>query len=318
MFSNFTTNPARPIMWQVLFLIMTAGVVIAGVQKGIEKYSKILMPMLLLIILVLIIRSLTLPGAMEGISFLFKPDFSKVTGHTIISALGQAFFSLSLGMGTIITYGSYIRKKENLLNTAVQVSIADTVIAILAGVAIFPAVFAFGINPSEGPGLVFITLPNIFQQMPGGYFFSLLFFILLAIAALTSTISLLEVIVAYFSEELKISRKKATLLASSGILFLGILCSLSQGPIGGFRIFGMNIWDLLDYMSTKIMLPLGGLLIVIFVGFILSRKRVTEELTNEGALKARLLPVVLFLIRFVAPIAIALVFLNVIGILKIT
>ncbi|MDD2812620.1 MAG: sodium-dependent transporter, partial [Bacteroidales bacterium] len=318
MFTEFTTNPARPIMWQTLFLIMTAGVVIAGVQKGIEKYSKILMPLLLLIILVLIVRSVTLPGAREGINFLFKPDFSKVTGHTIISALGQAFFSLSLGMGTIITYGSYIKKKENLLNTAVQVSLADTLIAVLAGLAIFPAVFAFGINPSEGPGLVFITLPNIFQQMPGGYVFSLMFFILLGIAALTSTISLLEVIVAYFSEELKMSRKRATLLAASGILFLGILCSLSQGPIAGFKIFGLNIWDFLDFTSTKIILPLGGLLIVIFVGFALGRKRVTEELNNEGTLKARLLPVVMFLIRFVAPIAIALVFLNMIGILKIT
>lgn len=318
MFTEFTTNPARPIMWQTLFLIMTAGVVIAGVQKGIEKYSKILMPLLLLIILVLIVRSVTLPGAREGINFLFKPDFSKVTGHTIISALGQAFFSLSLGMGTIITYGSYIKKKENLLNTAVQVSLADTLIAVLAGLAIFPAVFAFGINPSEGPGLVFITLPNIFQQMPGGYVFSLMFFILLGIAALTSTISLLEVIVAYFSEELKMSRKRATLLAASGILFLGILCSLSQGPIAGFKIFGLNIWDFLDFTSTKIILPLGGLFIVIFVGFVLGRKRVTEELNNEGTLKARLLPVVMFLIRFVAPIAIALVFLNMIGILKIT
>ena len=316
MYDTFVTGTWRPIMWQTIFLVMTAGVVIAGVKNGIEKYSKILMPVLFVIILILIIRAVTLPGAGEGLNFLFKPDFSKITGNTVLAALGQAFFSLSLGMGTIITYGSYIRKRDNLISTAVQVSIADTLIAVLAGMAIFPAVFAFGINPSEGEGLVFITLPSIFQQMTGGYFFSVIFFLLLAIAALTSTISLLEVIVAYFSEELKMTRKRATLVASVVILFLGIICSLSKGPLADLTIFNLTFWGILDFMSTKILLPLGGLLIVTFVGFFMGYRRVKDELTNGGALKARLFPVIFFLIRFVAPIAIAMVFLNVIGILK--
>ncbi len=317
MFDNFVANPFRPLMWQAIFVVLTASVVMAGVKNGIEKYTKILMPVLLVIILILIVRSVTLPGAGAGLNFLFKPDFSKINGSVILSALGQAFFSLSLGMGTMITYGSYIRKNDNLGVTAVQVSVADTVIAVLAGIAIFPAVFAFGINPSKGEGLVFVTIPNIFQQMTGGYFFSLLFFILLAVAALTSTISLLEVIVAYFSEEYKISRKKATIYSSVVILFIGALCTLSNGGIlANFKILGLNIWGLLEYTSADILLPLGGFFIVVFVGFFMGRKRVKEELTNAGSLKGKLIPVAMFLIRFIVPIGIALVFLNAIGLLK--
>ncbi|MCK5821219.1 MAG: sodium-dependent transporter [Bacteroidales bacterium] len=317
MFTTFVEDPIRPIVWQVLFVILTTSVVIAGVKNGIEKYTKILMPVLVVIILILVVRSVTLPGAGEGLKFLFKPDFSKINATVILSALGQAFFSLSLGMGTIITYGSYINRNNNLGTTAIQVSIADTLIAILAGVAIFPAVFAFGINPSQGEGLIFVTIPTIFEQMPGGYFFSILFFILLAVAALTSTISLLEVIVSYFSEEYKISRKKAALISSSIILVLGILCTMSNGGVlKDFKIFGYNIWGLLEFTSADILLPLGGFFIVIFVGFFMGKKRVTDELTNNGTLKAKLLPVALFLIRFVAPVGIALVFLNVIGLLK--
>lgn len=317
MFTNFVEDPIRPIVWQVIFVVLTTSVVIAGVKNGIEKYTKILMPVLVVIILILVVRSVTLPGAGEGLKFLFKPDFSKINATVILSALGQAFFSLSLGMGTIITYGSYINRNTNLGTTAIQVSIADTLIAILAGVAIFPAVFAFGINPSQGEGLIFVTIPTIFEQMPGGYFFSILFFILLSVAALTSTISLLEVIVSYFSEEYKISRKKAALIASSIILVLGILCTMSNGGIlKDFMIFGYSIWGLLEFASADILLPLGGFFIVIFVGFFMGKKRVMDELTNNGTIKARLLPVALFLIRFVAPVGIALVFLNIIGLLK--
>lgn len=318
MFDDFIGNPLKPLIWQAIFIILTASVVIAGVKNGIEKYAKILMPVLLLIILILIIRSVTLEGAGEGLKFLFKPDFSKITGSVILSALGQAFFSLSLGMGTIITYGSYIRKNDNLGVTAIQVSMADTIIAVLAGVAIFPAVFAFGIDPSQGEGLVFVTIPNIFQQMAGGYFFSLLFFVLLGVAALTSTISLLEVIVAYFSEEFKMSRKAATIISSSIILVIGAMCTLSNGggPLSDFTIFGLNFWGLLEFTSADLLLPLGGLFIVIFVGFFMGRKKVKDELSNNGSLKGRLLPLAMFLIKFVAPIGIALVFLNVIGLLK--
>lgn len=317
MFDSFVTDPIRPIIWQTIFVFLTTTVVIAGVKNGIEKYTKILMPVLVLIIIVLIIRSVTLPGAGEGLRFLFKPDFSKITGSVVLSALGQAFFSLSLGMGTIITYGSYIRKKDNLGSTAIQVSIADTLIAVLAGVAIFPAVFAFGIDPSQGEGLVFVTIPNIFQQMAGGYFFTIIFFILLAVAALTSTISLLEVIVAYFSEEYKISRKKAAIISASIILFLGILCTMSNGGyLKDFHIFGYSIWGLFEFASSDILLPVGGLMIVIFVGFIMGKKRVMAELTNDGALRSTWVRIVLFLIRFVAPVGIAVVFLNSIGLIK--
>jgi len=317
MFDSFVQDPIRPIIWQVIFVGLTTTVVIAGVKNGIEKYTKILMPLLLLIIIVLCIRSVTLPGAAEGLKFLFKPDFSKINGTVILSALGQAFFSLSLGMGTIITYGSYIQKKENLGTTAIQVSIADTLIAILAGVAIFPAVFAFGIDPSQGEGLVFVTIPNIFQQMTGGYIFSLLFFVLLGVAALTSTISLLEVIVAYLSEEYKISRKKAAIFSSSIILVLGILCTMSNGgALKDFKIFDLNIWGLFEFVSADILLPLGGLLIVLFVGFAMGRKRVMAELTNNGAIKETWFKIVLFLVRYVAPVGIALVFLNIIGLIN--
>ena len=312
-FSTFTNSGIRPILWQLLFMFFTAFIVFKGVKNGIEKYTKILMPVLLLIIIALCIRSITLPGASKGLTFLFQPDFSKITGKVLLEALGQAFFSLSIGMGTLITYGSYINKKENLSSTAISVSLADTLIAVLAGVAIFPAVFAFGISPNEGPSLVFITLPLIFDQMIGGYFFSLIFFILLSIAALTSTISVLEVAVAYLSEELRISRKKATVTASLAISIFGIGSTMSLGSWNWLSINGLSLFDCFDKLSANILLPLGGLLIVIFVGWFLEKDQVFDEISNGGKLKARLRWIYLFIIRFVAPVAIALVFLNSIG-----
>ena len=196
-FTDFSTHTARPLIWMVVFMVFTAGVVYAGVKNGIEKSTKFLMPLLLLLIIALGVRAVTLPGGAEGLRFLFQPDYSKINSSVILSAMGQAFFSLSLGMGCMITYGSYISKKNNLQHTVIEVTLLDTLIAILASVAIFPAVFSLGINPAQGPELVFITLPNVFAHMPGGYFWAILFFVLLAVAALTSTISLLEVIVAY-------------------------------------------------------------------------------------------------------------------------
>src|SRR6056297_4059511 len=316
MFDSFRESSFRPILWFAIFMFMTSWIVLSGVKNGIEKYAKILMPILLVLIIILCIRSVTLPGAKDGLLFLFKPDFSKITGNTILEALGQAFFSLSIGMGTLITYGSYISKKDNLANTAVSVSLTDTFIAIMAGVAIFPAVFAFGIAPESGEGLVYRTLPNIFQQMPGGYYFSLLFFVLLGVAALTSTISVLEVIVAYFAEELKMTRKRATILASLSVSVLGILSVLSFSSLQEFSIFGKNIFGILDFTSANILLPLGGLFIVLFVGWFYGVGNSRKELTNDGKLKARYYPFYIFLVKFVAPIAIAMVFLNGIGILK--
>jgi NSS family neurotransmitter:Na+ symporter len=297
-------------------MVLTASIVISGIQKGIEKYTKILMPVLLVILIVLSIRSVTLPGAGEGLRFLFKPDFTKISAGTILEALGQAFFSLSIGMGTLITYGSYIRKNDNLANTAISVSLADTFIAVLAGVAIFPAVFAFGIDPAAEEGLVFITLPNIFQQMVGGYFFALLFFILLSVAALTSTISVLEVVVAYFVEELNMVRRKATVLATALISLLGLLAAGSWGWFENLMLFRKNVFGLLNFTSANILLPLGGLFIVLFIGWFMTRSAVRAELSNEGSLRARYRMIFLFLVRFIAPVAIAIVFLNGIGIIN--
>lgn len=315
MFESFKEGTFWPQFWQLLFLALTATIVLAGVEKGIEKYSKILMPLLLVIIMVLCIRSITLPGSAAGLKFLFQPDFSKIDANVVLEALGQAFFSLSVGMGTLITYGSYIRKKEDLGLSALTVSAADTLIAILAGVAIFPAVFAFQINPAAGEELVFITLPQIFQQMPGGSFFSLIFFLLLAVAALTSSISVLEVVVAYFVEELHLTRKKATILATATIAVLGLLCSLSMGALPQLSFLGKNVFGWLDFLSANILLPLGGLFIVIFVGWVLRKSRVRPELTNNGVLSARYLRIFLFIVKFIAPLAIAMVFLNGLGIL---
>jgi NSS family neurotransmitter:Na+ symporter len=316
MFQAFRTGSWRPIIWFLVFMVLTASIVIAGIKNGIEKYTKILMPLLLVILVVLSIRSLTLPGAREGLVFLFKPDFSKITAGTVLEALGQAFFSLSIGMGTLITYGSYVQKNDNLANTAISVSLADTFIAVLAGVAIFPAVFAFGIDPAAEEGLVFITLPNIFQQMVGGYFFSLLFFILLGVAALTSTISVLEVVVAYSVEELKMTRKTATILATGLISILGVLAAGSWGWFRNMTLFGNNVFGLLNFTSANILLPLGGFFIVLFVGWFMGRKAVRAELSNESSLKARFWLLFLFLVRFIAPIAIAIVFMNGVGIIN--
>ncbi|HBF88423.1 MAG TPA: sodium-dependent transporter [Bacteroidales bacterium] len=313
-FVSFTQSDIRPLIWQLIFMAITAWIVYLGIQKGIEKYSKILMPSLFIILLILCVRSLTLENASVGLNFMFNPDFSKIDSSVILNALGQAFFSLSVGMGALITYGSYVNKSNNLSNTSFQVSIADTLVAILAGVVIFPAVFSFGLDPKEGPGLAFVVLPNIFQQMTGGVFFAVLFFLLLAIAALTSTISVLEVVVAYFIEELKMSRLKATIISSFSISIIGVFCTLSFGAFRNFKIFEKTIFDLMDFFASNILLPLGGLLIVVYVGWFLNLSLVKSEVTNEGTLKGRFFGVFIFIIRFVAPLAIMLVFLNGLGI----
>ncbi len=315
-FQKFHTSALLPVFWQVIFIILTAAIVIAGIEKGIERYTKILMPFLFLILLVLVIRAVTLPGAGKGLEFLFKPDFSKVTAKTILEALGQAFFSLSLGMGVLITYGSYIQKHENLTDVAGEVAFFDTLVAILAGVAIFPAVFAFGLKPEAGPGLAFLTLPGIFQQMPGGYFFAIIFFLLLVVAALTSSISLLEVTVAFLKEEFHMSRKAATIWSSLVVAILGVAATLSFGVLSDVKIFGKTIFDFLDNLTANILLPLGGFFIVIFVGWVMHRTETKAEITNEHQMIGRLYGLFLFLIRYIVPVAIAAVFLYSIGLIK--
>ncbi len=314
MFGSFIVSPVEPIVCQLIFMTITAGVVYAGVKKGIEAFSKVMMPILLGIIVLLCIRSLTLPGAEGGIAFLFKPDFSKLSAGGVLDALGHAFFTLSLGVGTMITYGSYINPKENLAATAVQICIADTVIALLAGIAIFPAVFAFGVEPGQGPGLVFVTLPNVFAQMPGGYIFCLLFFLLLAVAALTSSISMLEVSVAYVSEDLGISRKRATLLLTALISAVGVVCSLSMGEYQEqLTFFGKNFFDLADFAVSNVEMPIGGAISVLFVGWVLKRRRVQDELTCKGSLTVPLIGAFMFAAKYLAPIGIAIVFLHSLG-----
>ncbi|MFB6318419.1 sodium-dependent transporter [Saccharicrinis sp. FJH54] len=315
-FTTFMTDPVRPIIWQVIFMLLTGGIILGGVKNGIEKYTKILMPLLLIIIIVMGIKSLSLPGGGDGLKFLFSFQFEKINSSVLIEALGQAFFSLSLGMGAIITYGSYVDGRSNLTRTALQVTFVDTLIAVLAGVAIFPAVFAFGIEPSFGEGLVFVALPSIFEQMSGGYFWGILFFVLLAVAALTSTISLLEVIVAYLSEEFKIKRKTATITGTVIVSFLGALCSLSLGAGSDILIFGQNFFGLLNFTASNVLLPLGGMLIALFLGWQIKRNDTYEELSNGGTIKLRLFRVFLVIIKFIAPIAIAMVFLHEIGLLK--
>jgi neurotransmitter:Na+ symporter, NSS family len=316
MFSDFQSSTFRPLLWFFIFMGLTAGIIMMGVKKGIEKSTKIMMPLLLFLLLIMAIRAVTLPGAVEGLKFLFKPDFSKITMKSVLEALGQSFFSLSIGMGTLITYASYVPKDNKLGQTALSVAFADTMVAILAGVAIFPAVFAFGIAPGSGAGLVYTTLPNIFQQIVGGYFFSLIFFILLGVAALTSTISVLEVIVAFFAEELRMHRKAATWTATALVSILGVMSSLSWGVLKDLRLFGLSTFELLDYASANILLPLGGFFIVMFVAWFYGRDKARAELSNEGKLKAAYVPFFIFVVRFLAPLCIAFIFLHGLGIIK--
>ena len=319
-FESFSQNPVRPLIWLVVFLLLTHFVIVKGVKDGIEKSSKILMPVLFILIIVLAVCSLSLPNAEKGLEFLFKPDFSKVTGDVFLGAMGQAFFSLSLGMGCLSTYASYFGKETKLGNTALSVGVIDTFVAVLAGVIIFPAAFSVGIQPDAGPSLIFITLPNVFQQAFAGipilaYVFSVLFYVLLALAALTSTISLHEVVTAFLHEEFALTRGRAAKMVTFGCILIGVLSSLSLGVMQKYTLFDKGFFDLLDFVTAKIMLPLGGMLVCIFVGWYLKRSVSYNELTNEGTLKAGFFNVYIFILRFIAPIGIALIFINELGLI---
>ena len=265
-FNNFITGTWSPIFFQVIFMTVCIWVIINGVKGGIEKWSKIMMPLIIVLLAMLAIRGMTLPGGMEGITFLFKPRFEDLTTSSVVLALGHSFFTLSLGMGTMITYGSYLGRKQNLLNSALWVIALDTAIAMLAGVAIFTTVFALGANPAEGPGLIFVVLPSVFPQLDAGTLWGTLFFFLLFMAALTSAISILEVVTAYFIDQKGWSRKKATIQFGVVITIVGAFCSFSLG--GGINItafLDMSFFDFMDYLSSKYMLPIGGMLTAIFV-----------------------------------------------------
>jgi len=321
-FTNFKDKSFLPLLWQVIFLIMTAIIILGGVKKGIENCSKVLMPLLILMLIILMIRAVTLPGSKSGIDFFIKPDFSKVTGKTFLAAMGQAFFSLSIGMGAMLTYGSYIKKDQNLTFIGFSITIADTLIAILAGFVIFPTLFSFNVAPNQGPGLIFVTLPAIFDQMPWGAGFSTLFFILLLIASLTSSISLLEVIVAVLKEELKWSRTLSTIITTILVMCLGVFTTLSWNTFQNLFITTaqgncMYIFDICDYFSSNILLPLGGFLIMLYVGWYLKKDVFYEELSagvnNKFTLSLR--SMIFFIVKYIAPLVIILVFLNGLGII---
>ncbi|MCR5445008.1 MAG: sodium-dependent transporter [Bacteroidales bacterium] len=309
-FAAFTNHPWWPVVCQLIFLALTAFVVARGVKDGIERWSKILMPLLLVIMVILCINSLTLSGAKEGLRFFFNPDFSQINGKVLVSAMGQAFFSLSIGMGALITYGSYIGKDDNMATSAAGVVLADTLVAVLAGVIIFPAAFSFGIQPEAGASLAFTTLPMVFQQMPGGYFFCLIFFLLLVIATLTSTISLLEVIVAAFTEETKLSRPVAAVIGAVGTAVIGVIATLSFREGSMLHIGGRSFFDLLDHITASYFMPIGGLLIVLFIGWKMKQADVMDELTNKGTLKAGIRRGIYLIIRYLAPVAIAVIFVS--------
>ncbi len=315
-FGEFISSPIEPIIWALVFALATAFIVWKGISGGIEKYSKVLMPALFVLLIVVVIRSVTLPGAGAGLEYYLKPDFSKLTPAAIVAALGQVFFSLSLGMGCMITYGSYLSKDENIEKDAFIVPLMDTSAALLAGFAILPAVFAFGFEPGVGPSLMFITLPSVFAAMPLGAVFGLLFFILVLFAAITSSISLLEVCTAYFIDEFKWSRTKATVVLACAIFVLTILSSLAMGPMANVLIFGKNFFDLLDFIASNILLPVGGLMMCIFIGYFWGIDNAVAEISQNGKFAFRLKGFWTVLVKYIAPIAVGIVFLNMLGIIK--
>ena len=310
MFTDFVSSPWDPLICHTIFLLTTCLIVVVGIKDGIEKFSKVMMPLLFFIVIAIAIYSVCLPGAKAGLDYLFNPDFSKIDGKAIAAALGQAFFSLSLGFGTILTYASYVDKKENALFQSTATAVSDLMFALIAGVAIMPAVFAFGLNPQSGPGLVFETLPFVFGQMPAGGFIAILFFVALLVAALTSSISMIEVAVAYLVEEKKFSRIGACAALFALCWTVGTMCSLSFGPLSDFTIGGRTIFDFFDNLSSNILMTLGSLLTVIFVGWRLKKTDVYDEFTNGGSLSTnvKVFGVLWFLIRYICPLAIIFIF----------
>ncbi len=314
-FGKFISSTWQPILSHTLFMALVAGVVLGGVKNGIERFSKVAMPLLFVLILFIVGYSLTLPGSRAGVEYLVKPDFSKLTADAYAAALGQAFFSLSLGVGTVLTYASYVKKEENLVVSGVGTAVSDLLFAMIAAFAVMPAVFAAGIEPGSGPGLVFQTLPYIFntmsQAMPiTSALVSIAFFLTILAAALTSAISMLEVGVAYLVDEKGMERRKATLLLALGTWLLGVLCSLSFGPLAGVKLLGLRFFDFLDSLCSVWLLPLGGLLFTLFVGWRMSKADVRDELTNGGTCNVRLFGLVYFLMRYLAPVGILVVFLS--------
>jgi len=312
----------KPIYWTFIMLLATYLIIEHGVRDGIERASKVFMPILFILLLIIVVASCLLPNASQGIEFLFKPDKSMINGDVFLGALGQSFYSMSIAMGCICTYASYFSKQTNLTTSAVQIGVIDSVVAILAGLMIFPAAFSVGVNPDSGPSLIFITLPNVFQQAFGsmpivGYIISLLFYLLLSLAALTSLISLHEVSTSFFQEELHLTRKTAAIIVTVSCCIMGIVCSLSLGPTGStLHFFEKTLFDIFDFVTGQIFLPIVGFLTCILIGWFVPHKLVRDEFTNRGTLRVdRYFHLYIFLVKYVCPLCILFIFLHQLGLL---
>ena len=320
-FAEFSSSPVKPVVWLFIILGISHFVIIHGVRNGIERASKILMPVLFVLLLMIVVASCMLPGAMEGVKFLFKPDFSKLTKDVFLSALGQSFYSLSIAMGCICTYASYYSRQTNLSTSAIQIGLIDSMVAILAGLMIFPAAASVGVSPDSGPSLIFITLPNVFEQAFRGativgFIVSLMFYSLLSLAALTSLISLHEVSTAFLQEEMHISRSKAATFVTITCGIIGALCSLSLGDWSFLSVGEKNLFDIFDFVTGQIFLPIGGFLTCLFIGWYVPKKLVKDEFTNWGTLRVNtLFAIFLFLVRYICPLAIAAIFMHQFGLI---
>ena len=317
-FTELSSHPVKPVVWTVVILGLTYLIIEHGVRDGIERASKLLMPTLFILLLIIVVASCMLPGGVKGIEFLFKPDFSKINSDVFLGALGQSFYSLSIAMGCLCTYASYFSKYTDLTRSASQIAVIDCLVAILAGLMIFPAAFSVGVNPDSGPSLIFITLPNVFQQAFAsfpvvGYVISLLFFVLLSLAALTSLMSLHEVSTAFFQEEMHISRKKAAAIVTVSTAIIGAFCSLSLGAVDGLTLFGESLFDCFDFITGQIFLPVVGFLTCLFIGWYVPHKVVRDEFTNWGELPGRFFHMYIFLVKYVCPLAILFIFLHQLG-----
>lgn len=314
-FTGFISSTWAPVLYTLLFLGITSAVILGGVQKGIERFSKPMMTLLILMIVIIAIRAVTLPGAGDGVKYLLVPDFDRINGKVMVTALGQAFMSMSIGIGILLTYGSYVKSNEDIVQTSIYTGVIDTVFAIIAGLAIIPAVFAIahmnGTEPAvnAGPGLVFITLPSVFASMPGGQIIAVLFFVSLLLAAVTSAMSLMEVLVSYLIEEWKLTRTRAVVASIIVCTVLGVLCSLSQGVLAGVKIAGMNIFDFFDVVSSDFFITVGAFFMVIFAGWKLKKDDFMDEISAHGAsdVPEWMLKTVYFLLKWVAPLGIAVI-----------
>lgn len=319
-FADFSASPVKPVLWTVAILCICHFIIVRGVRGGIERASKTFMPTLFVLLLVVVVSSCLLPGGMKGVEFLFKPDFSKVSGKVFLAAMGQAFYSLGLSMGCISTFASYFSRETHLLKSAVNIAVIDTLVAILAGLMIFPAAFSVGVSPDSGPSLIFITLPNVFQQafagMPlVGTAVAVMFYMLLSLAALTSLISLHEVSTAFLSEETCLDRKNAARLVTVVCSVIGAFCSLSLGDRAWLSMFGKTLFDWFDFVTGQLLLPFGGVLTCIFMGWVVPRKLIKDEFTNWGTLRGTFFGVYMILVRYVCPVCIVAIFLNQLGVL---